>query len=425
MPRLTGGVHKSGLRLSTNSRPSKAVRLVRGVGAAVWDAEGRRYVDLSSQTMNLLFGQCHPVINQAIERQLATLTFADQDFEHDAYPEAMSRLAAFLPPHLTTFNFRLCDGSSAVECAVKMARRARDRGRILTFEGIYLGQNTQSLHLRGWGERRKELLVGSQEDVVFAPLPRPDFDQPFDASPAENGATACEMIDRLHESLACVIIDPVMISAGVTKGRGLHRLVHRVIACAHRHDVPVILDECQTFGWVPDGTLARHYGFDADLLVLGKGIGGGMPLAVCVSRPRYDGLKWGDADYTNGGTLAAMAGMLATCELLESPATRAHVAEMANEVSLLEARLSLSLGDQVATRGIGLIRAIQLREFPSEEDACAAAVAVSRRCLTRGVIVRSHTDCLTLKPPLSAELTDLREAFAILEHEIRHEMRMK
>ncbi|MFG6459712.1 aminotransferase class III-fold pyridoxal phosphate-dependent enzyme [Roseateles sp. BYS96W] len=415
-------IDEAGLRLSSNSRPGKPVRLVRGEGAAVWDAAGRRYVDLSSQTMNLLFGQCHPRINAAIAQQLGTLTFADQDFQHDAYPQAMQALAPFVPQALTTYNFRLSDGSSGVECAVKMARRARGRGRVLTFDGIYLGQNTQSLHLRGWGSRRTEVLVGSHEDVVFAPLPRPQFELDFEHSPAENGAAACELIERMHDTLACVLIDPLMISSGVTMGRGMAQLVHRVIACAHRFDVPVILDECQTFGWVPDGTLARHFGFDADLLVLGKGVGGGMPLSVCISKPRYDGLEWGDADYTNGGTLAAMAGLLATCELLNEAQTRERVAQLESVIDGWAAEMGARLGPRIATRGIGLIRAIQLRGLADEDEARAAAVALVARCLERGLIVRKHTDCITLKPSLTTDPAELRDALVTLGHELINQL---
>src|SRR4029077_10285235 len=155
------------------------------------------------------------------------------------------------------YNFRMNDGSSGVECAIKMARRVRQKPGILTFDGIYVGQNAQSLHLRGWGTRRAEILVGSSEDVVFAPVPRPNYSVPLEAAPAENGKAACRLIEEFHDKLACVLIDPIMISSGVTMGRDMPGLVRTVIECAHRFDVPVVLDEGQTFGWGPNGPLTR------------------------------------------------------------------------------------------------------------------------------------------------------------------------
>lgn len=403
-----------GRRISSNSRPDKAIEFVRGAGATLWDARGIKYVDLSSQTMNLLLGQCHDEVAQAIHRQLTTLTFIDQQFQHALYQQAMDALSKMLPSALSVFNFRMNDGSSAVECAVKMARRLRRRGKVLTFDGIYVGQNTQCLHLRGWGQRRSEVLFGSTEDVVFAPLPRPDFAVPLVTASHENGEAACDLIRQLHADLACVLIDPVMISSGVTMGRDMPGLVHAVIAEAHRHSVPVVLDECQTFGWVPGGTLSRHFGFDADIVVLGKGIGGGMPLAVCALKPELDGLEWGDADYTNGGTLAAMAGLVSTCAVLARPETCRHVAAVTEDIAAFCHRLEHRYGGQVATRGIGLIRAVQLCGRTLHASMLAAA-RVSAACLASGVILRKHMDCLTLKPPITIGLSELGEAMNTLE----------
>ncbi len=405
-------------RLATNCRPTHPRQIVRGRGSELWDSEGRKYFDLSSQTMNLLLGQCNPEINDAVQRQLNTLSFVDQDFHHTIYDEAIGALAPSLPPQLTVYNFRMNDGSSAVECAIKQARRVRQRGTVLTFDGIYLGQNVQSLHLRGWGPRRSELLVGSSEEVVFAPMPRPDFSVPLDRAPHENGDTACRMIEERHQSLACVVLDPVMVSSGVTLGRCMPRLLRAVINCAHTYGVPVIVDECQTFGWVPDGTLCRHFGLQPDFIVLGKSVGGGLPLSICVSRPEYDGLTWGDADYTNGGTLAAMAGLLATCRILDRPETRARARAIEAEIDRACEALHRHLKDRVATRGIGLIRAIQLGVGMDLNESVALARWISERCLARGVIVRKHMDCLTLKPSVLADPAGIRGALDVIVSQI-------
>lgn len=410
----TPATTSSTFTLASNCRATRPITVTHGAGVAVWDSKGRRYIDLSSQTMNLLMGQCHPEINEAIAQQLHTLSFIDQDFGCATYEEAMRALAPSLPRHLTVFNFRMSDGSSGVECAIKMARRARGRGRVLTFDGIYVGQNTQSLHLRGWGPKRSELLHGSTEDVVFAPVPRPDYRLSLDQAPNETGERAGALIDEHHEALACVLVDPVMISSGVTMGRAMPTLLRAVIERAHAHDVPVVVDECQTFGWVPDGTLSRHLGLDADFVVLGKGIGGGMPLSVCAARQSLDGLEWGDADYTNGGTLAAMAGLLATCRILARDETRANATGLEDDIDVACSALTRKLGARVATRGIGLIRAIQLHADNSVSAGQAATQRVVARALANGVIVRRHLDCLTLKPAVVADRDDVRHALDTL-----------
>lgn len=405
-------------RLASNCRPTREVRLVRGSGSELWDEKGRRYFDLSSQTMNMLLGQCNVEVGDAIHRQLRTLTFVDQDFPHALYDQAIAALAPNLPPQLSVYNLRMNDGSSAVECAVKQARRVRKRGRVLTFDGIYLGQNAQSLHLRGWGARRTELLYGSSEDVVFAPVPRPNFEVPVERAADETGLTACAMIEEQHDSLACVVLDPVMVSSGVSMGRCMPTLLRSVIACARKHEVPVIVDECQTFGWVPDGTVSRHLGLEPDIIVLGKSVGGGLPLSVCVARPEFDGLAWGDADYTNGGTLAAIVGLITTCRILARPETHARARAIEAEIDAACEVLRGRVGEKIATRGLGLIRAIQLRLDSGSEVAAAAASRISEQCLARGVIVRRHTDCLTLKPSVLADPAEVRAALGIVVNTI-------
>lgn len=411
-------------RLSSNTLPRKRVALVQGRGALLWDAEGREYVDLCSQTMNLLLGQAHHSVVRAVQEQLELLTFIDQDFPHPIYERAMDALAPFLPQALSIFNFRMNDGSSAVECAVKMCRLHRNRSGIvrdtvLTFDGIYLGQNVQSLHLRGWGDSRREVLVGSHDTVLFAPVPRPDFSVPFEHAPAENGEAAAAMIRKHHDRLACVLIDPVMISSGVTMGRGMQHLLRVVTQEARRFGVPVVLDECQTFGWVPGGTMARTDGVHVDLLTLGKGVGGGLPLSICVARPEFDGLAWGDADYTNGGTLIAMAALLATIETVLQPET---IQRVANLTALLDEFCSdLDLECEFATRGIGLIRAVQLLPGSAERAGAAAAARVADACLDRGVLVRRHADCVTLKPPVCIEPHELSRGLAVLRQALTAE----
>lgn len=112
------------LKLSHNTLPNKGVKIVRAKGEIFWDEENKEYVDLSSQTFNLLFGQCNSYINKQIIKQLNECSFIDQDFVSEKHQEAMHALHKFIPLKLTRFNFRLNDGSSAVEAAVKQARRA-------------------------------------------------------------------------------------------------------------------------------------------------------------------------------------------------------------------------------------------------------------------------------------------------------------
>lgn len=411
------------LRLSSNIKPTKNLRVSHADGALFWDTEGRRYIDLSSQSMNLLFGQRHPKIYESVFGALQQFTFVDQDFASDDYEVAMGKLASLLPPQLTVFNLRMNDGSSAVECAVKQARRRTGRPRVLTVDGIYLGQNAQTIHFRGWGVRPEDMLIGGKEDVIFAPIPLPDYSLPFEQAPAENGQALSDLIHEHRHHLACVLLDPIMISSGVTTGRNMRALLKRAEESCREHHIPLIFDECQTFGWVPGHTLAGHYGIEIDLLVLGKGVGGGLPLSVCASREEFDNLQFGDADYTNGGTAASIAGLIATCELLANDAEQRHFDRLCQYLPGALSEFQLQHQDAIRTRGVGLIHAIELCPRPKREDNIELARSAAALLLERGVYIRCHRNCLTIKLPRVTSVETLDEALKVVFNSIEDVMR--
>lgn len=384
-----------------------------------WDDKGNAYYDLCSQTMNLLLGQSHPKVVDAAVSALRGAMFVDQDFESPLHEEALQALSQLLPVDLTVFNLRLNDGSSAVEAAVKQARRFRKRPWVLTVDGIYLGQNAQVIHFRGWGERPDDMLVGGHEAVIFAPMPYPNPSVPFEQAPEENGLAICQLIEQHHNELACVLLDPVMISCGVTSGRGMRTFLSRASSACKEFGVPLIFDECQTFGWVPDNTLAQHYGIPVDMLALGKGVGGGFPLAICASRSEFDNLNFGDADYTNGGTSISIAGLIATCNEIATQSAKQHMLQLEELMcGMLDDFVQAQKG-RYATRGVGLIRCVEVRCHATSEENRVLAKQLAATALERGVYVRSHMQNLTIKPPRVMSLHQatlaLSALFSVLE----------
>jgi 4-aminobutyrate aminotransferase len=402
-------------RPSHNIWPQSGVTISHGEGALFWDTQGKRYIDLSCQTMNLLYGQSHPVLGAAIKAAWDKYTFVDQDFISREQNKAIEELSALLPKHLEVYNVRMNDGSSAVECAVKQARRHTGRAKVLTVDGIYLGQNTQTIHLRGWGKRPDDILRGGSEDVVFAPIPFPNYDRELVNCPDEDGRSIAELIEKLRGSLSCVLVDPIMISSGVTTGRAMKLFLKRTEEACKLFGIPLILDECQTFGWVPDFTLTRNYDIATDILILGKSVGGGLPLAICASRPEYDNLNVGDADYTNGGTATAIAGLSATCALLTDPTEQAAFEKLCILLESLVQELVAGFPGMLRTRGVGLIRAIEFCAARDKATNRSMALAVAEELLEHGVYIRCHMTCLTIKLPRVITATVLREAIAIIE----------
>jgi 4-aminobutyrate aminotransferase/(S)-3-amino-2-methylpropionate transaminase len=401
-------------RLSSNIRPTRDLLVSHADGAKFWDVNGKQYIDLSSQSMNLLFGQRHPKIYEEVFSALQRFTFVDQDFASPDYEVAMQKLSKLIPSQLTVFNFRMNDGSSAVECAVKQARRKTGRSRVLTVDGIYLGQNAQTIHFRGWGVRPEDMLIGGREDVVFAPIPLPDYDIAFEEAVNENGQALADLIREHRQHLACVLLDPIMISSGVTTGRDMRSFLKKAEEVCQEYRVPLIFDECQTFGWVPGNTLAGLYGINIDMLVLGKGVGGGLPLSVCASREEYDNLRFGDADYTNGGTAASIAGLIATCGLLSSPDEQEHFARLSEHLTSALVGFQRLHPDTTRTRGVGLIRALEIHLHRKREDNVETVRRAASSLLGRGVYIRCHGNCFTFKLPRVTTIETLDEALGVV-----------
>jgi 4-aminobutyrate aminotransferase-like enzyme len=402
------------LKLSRNTRPDKKVTIAKAQNELFWDLEGKQYIDISSQTLNLLFGQAHPVINQFIFETLSQCTFIDQDFISPQHERAIIELADLLPSHLTVFNLRMNDGSSAVECAVKQARRATGRSRVLTVDGIYLGQNSQVIHFRGWGKRPEDLLIGSTEDVVFSPIPYPDYRISFKEAHNENGKAIAELIYQNRHLLGCVLLDPVMISCGVSSGRNMQEFLFRAYEMCFKYKIPLIFDECQSFGWVPNNTLAKHYDIEVDMLVLGKGIGGGLPLSVCAFKEEFDNLHFGDADYTNGGTLASIAGLQAVCHLLKQQNEQEHFNRLSKFIQEKIKKYAEEKNKKIVTRGIGLINAIEILFFELREQNILLTKKISQIALDKGVFIRTHMNCLTIKPPRTTQIQHAELALDII-----------
>lgn len=400
---------------SSNSAPTKSIRIERGLGEFFWDSKGNRYIDVSSQTMNLLLGQSNKEINEVIKSQLDELTFVDQDFCCSVYDQAIAELFGMVPAHLDVVNLRMSDGSSAVECAIKMASKATGKTTILTMKGIYLGQTAQTILIRGWGQSRSEIMSGLRQPFIHAPSPRPNFNINFDSAPDENGDSMRALIREHKDELSCIILDPVMISDGVTMGRGLDVLIRKSIAEARMFSIPVILDECQTFGWVPGYTLSNFYKFEPDFLILGKGIGGGLPLSICLTHQKFNNLTWGDADFTNGGTLAAIRAMHKTCEILKRKDTRLHFKRLSLMLDEWGTALQRRADSKIYIRGVGLIRAINLRVSSIETENISVVKELSSRLLEKGIYIRSHQDCLTIKPPIVISEASLSNALQIIE----------
>ena len=324
--------------------------LVRGQGARVWDADGREYVDYVSAYGPLILGHAHPVVVAAIEK--AARAGGSFGVTH---PDEV-RLAELIQrgmPALERLRF-VNSGTEAAMSALRVARAATRRNLVLKFEGGYHGHSDGLLAKAGSGLATLGLpaSAGVPEPVAAQTLVIP-----------YNDLGAVEAAFAGHpERIAAVIVEPVAANVGVVPPEagfldGLRRLTHE-------HGALLVFDEVITGFRVAPGGAQQLYGVIPDLTVLGKIIGGGLPVGAYGGRPDLMDLVAPVGPVYQAGTLSGhpvvMAAGIATLEQLDD-ALYAQLEEIGAE---LEAGLRKALPEARIAR-VGSLLTVFVADFPA------------------------------------------------------------
>lgn len=368
--------------------------IVRGQGSWLWDSENRRYLDGNSSIWTNIHGHAHPAINQAIATQLAMIAHASfLGATHPGAAELAARLCGFFPPDTLQRVFFSDDGSTAIECALKMALQYRrqtgqpERSRFIALAHGYHGDTLGAASLGGIAR------FSSNHGYAVSVA----------ASVDEIRAT------RAHE-VAAVVMEPLI--QGVNEMRPWPAgMLAEVRAWCDATDVQLILDEVLT-GFGRTGTMFACQQEDVipDFLCLAKGLTGGyLPLAATLVTGEIHDAFLGDASrafyYGHSYTAnpAGCAAALANLDLFESEQTLAHlpakIERLRNNLAALKSR-----HPQVHDiRQCGFIAGIELRQADGTRFPIAnrhgEAVCVNARL--HGLLTRPILDTIVLMLPLS------------------------
>ncbi|MCG6957002.1 MAG: aspartate aminotransferase family protein [Gemmatimonadetes bacterium] len=392
-------------------------------GANVRDADGNVYLDLTGAFGVALLGHAHPAVVESVRAQAGRLLHGMGDVHPPSGKvELLERLAA-LSPWEDARVVLSSTGSEAVETALKTALMATGRPGILAFEGGYHGLTMGALAATARSLFRDPFLARLYGGVAFAPFPDPVR---YGAGAAERSlARVCEILesgvtasDGSVHPIGAVLVEPV-------QGRGGARVapdgfMARLSRMAADAGALVIADEVFTgMGRCGEVLASARVGLRADLVCLGKALGGGMPLSACLA-PRRVMDAWpesgGEALHTStflGHPLACAAGV-AVLDTIEAEGVLERVRRVGGR---LVTKLRTALGglEGVAdVRGLGLMLGIELARGPELEPSAGAAARAARIALTEGVLMLpagDHAHVLELTPPV--ELSDAQMARAV------------
>ena len=356
--------------MGTYGTPS--VALVSGEGSYVWDADGRRYLDLLGGIAVNALGHAHPAWVRAIREQVGTLAHVSNFFATPNQVELAERLLMLADAPVGSRVFLCNTGTEANEAALKMARKT-GRVRVIALRGGFHGRTMGSLAVTHKPTIREpfEPLGG---DVIFV--------EPDEAS---------ALRDAMGPEVAAVILETIQGEAGVRP------LSDAYLAEARRlcdeNGALLILDEVQT-GVARTGVWFSHqaHGIKPDIMTLAKGLAGGFPIgAVVAFGAEVAGLLVkGDHGSTFGGNALACSASLAPLDTIEAEGLLENAKAMGEHVR----EAALGIPSVIAVRGEGLLLGIVL------EDPVAAAAVVA--ALDAGYIINSPApDTIRLAPALT------------------------
>lgn len=369
------------------------VAFVRGSGAVLWDADGRRVLDFFSSILCTNLGHCHPAVTEAIARQAATLVHVSN--LHFSEPQA--RLAELLCELSFGERVFLCNsGAEANEAALKAARRYGHvhggRFEVLTTLGSFHGRTFATIAATGQEKVRRG----------FEPL-LPGFRYvPF--------GDAAAMEAAIGKDTVAILVEPVQGEGGVNVPPPGYLAALREIC--DRHDLLLILDEVQT-GCGRTGTLWAYeqMGCVPDVMTLAKSLGNGVPVGAMVCNARAaEGLDLGAHGSTFGGNCLTNAAAVATLEVLSNGETLPRARAAAERLRAGLERLRAQHAKKVEeVRGLGLLLGTVLATPELARE-------VAARTLAAGLLLNVTAErVLRIAPPLVVTDEEIDEGLAILE----------
>ncbi len=384
-------------------------------GAVIESLDGRRILDFHGNSVHQV-GFGHPHVVAAVKRQLDTLPFCTRRFTNRAAIRLAQRLTELAPGDLSHVLFAP-GGSSAIGIALKVARAATGRHKTVSMWDSFHGASLDAVSVGGESLFRQNigpLLPGTEH------VPPPDpVHCPFDCG--DRCSLKCaEYVDYVLEKEGDVgaVISETVRSTPYVPPREYWRIVRD--AC-DRHGALLILDEIPTaLGRTGAMFACEHYDIVPDMLVIGKGLGGGVyPLAAVIAR---DGLQVAPdralGHYTHEKSPVGSAAGLATLEVIEDERLLDRATALGAQA--LDRLRAMAAGDARVrdVRGIGLLLGL---EFGAEDrdGVSTTAEELMYRCLTRGLSFKiSMGRIVTLAPALTIDESELARGLEILEESL-------
>ena len=376
------------------------MEIVSCSGSTFTDAAGRKYLDFHGNSVHQV-GYSHPKVIEAIKSQLDELSFSPRRFTNKPAVELAERLTTLAPGNLSRVLFAP-GGTSAIGMAMKLARYATGRHKTISMWGTFHGASLDAISIGGEGLFRDDLgpLLSGSHHV-----------------PWPNGREDADDIERLMQEegdIGAVISEPIRCT---TIERPEDAYWERVRELCDQHGALLIFDEIPlAFGRTGKMFCCEHSGVTPDILVLGKGLGGGvLPMAAMLAREELNvAATRALGHYTHEKTPLGAAAALAMLDVVESENLIERSTALGTKTRKQLDELFRDTPIVTEVRGLGLALAVELGQAD-------AAERVMYDCLSNGLSFKvSNGNILTLTPPLTITDEEMARAISILKNAIQN-----
>ena len=379
----------------------------RGKGVYVYDTQGRRYIDGNSSIWTNVHGHCHPIINQAIIQQLEKI--AHCSFLGTTNESAIllaEKLIELFPSNSLQRVFFSDDGSTAIECAMKMTiqyfqiKGQSERCRFVTFDNAYHGDTLGASSLGG-----VERFFARFSDLGL-PVIR---------------LNSLEELDKVDsKEIAAVVLEPmVQGAAGIRLWP--EGMLHQIRNWCDSNQALLILDEVMTgFGRTGKMFACEHEGVIPDIMALAKGLTGGyLPLAATLTTGEiFDAFIDGQENtfyygHSYSGNPAGCAAALASLKIFEEESILSKLPEKINHLSKVLEKLKIENQKVIDIRQCGLIAGIELL---SDNEIIGPKVCNAAR--DYGLLTRAIGNTVVFMPPLAIKNDEINDSIGAVQKAI-------
>ncbi len=360
--------------------------IVKGLGASVWDEDGKQYIDCMAGYGVAITGHCNPWVVKALKAQAEKLITCHGSFYNDVRSEFLEKLARTsrgLESAILTNS-----GAESVEAAIKLARRHTGRRGIVSMKGGFHGKTYGALSAT-WNKKYRE---------PFSPLV-PGFEF------AEFGNLE-DLDAKVTKETAAVIAEPIQGESGIILPPPHYLKAVRELC--DRKGALLILDEIQTgLGRTGRMWASEHWGVIPDVMTVSKGLGGGIPIGATMSkREIIQSLKRGEHTSTFAGNPLACAAASANLDFIAANNLPSQ-AERKGKV-LMEGLNSIAREHRVVreVRGLGLMLALELRVDVHQ---------VLLDAISRGLLLAyAGREVVRLLPPIVIDDAQIQRVLSVL-----------